>query len=203
MQDHRNGGVPARPPAHDSLEYRAQRIVLLEIVLCPPDEADRLDELIDRLDLPATPSSRPLPRSSSSGSRSAMGTSCARACRRATSSTCGASARNRRCGGRDGRRTRRVAAWISADQRWSWRRLKFERPWQVESGTPSESHVDRRRGRMEQDELDALLEADEIEAPLPDLDETERRQIAEDAMFGVQIAHGLLAAINAALIKRP
>jgi hypothetical protein len=52
MQDHRNGGVPSRPPAHNSLEHRAQRIVLLELVVCPPAEGDSLPELIDRLDLP-------------------------------------------------------------------------------------------------------------------------------------------------------
>jgi hypothetical protein len=44
--------VPVRPPAPDSADHRAQRIVLLELVVCPPTEGDRLDELIDRLDLP-------------------------------------------------------------------------------------------------------------------------------------------------------
>jgi hypothetical protein len=52
MQDHRNGGVPTRPPDRDSLDYRAQRMVLLELVVGPPDDWDRLDELIDRLGLP-------------------------------------------------------------------------------------------------------------------------------------------------------
>ncbi len=52
MQDHRNGGVPARPPDPDSVEYRAQRIVLLELVVRPPKEGDRLGELIALLDLP-------------------------------------------------------------------------------------------------------------------------------------------------------
>jgi hypothetical protein len=52
MQDHRNGGVPSRPPAHDSPEHRAQRMVLLELVVCPPAEGDSLHQLMDRLDLP-------------------------------------------------------------------------------------------------------------------------------------------------------
>ena len=52
MQDHRNGGVPSRPPAHDRLEYHAQRIVLLELVVCPPAKGDSLHQLTDRLDLP-------------------------------------------------------------------------------------------------------------------------------------------------------
>ena len=33
MQDHRNGGVPSRPPALDSLDFHAQRTVLLELVV--------------------------------------------------------------------------------------------------------------------------------------------------------------------------
>ena len=53
MQDQRNGGVPTRPPDRDNLDYRAQRIVLLELVVGPPDDWDRLDDLIDRLELPA------------------------------------------------------------------------------------------------------------------------------------------------------
>jgi len=53
MQGHRNGGMPIRPPAHDSLEHRAQRLVLLELVVRPPAEGDRLSELVRLLDLPA------------------------------------------------------------------------------------------------------------------------------------------------------
>ena len=53
MQDHRNGGVPTRLPAHDTLDYRAQRLVLLELVVCPPADGDCLDELPARLDLPS------------------------------------------------------------------------------------------------------------------------------------------------------
>lgn len=52
MQDHRNGGVPVRLPARNSVDHRAQRTVLLELVVCPPAEGDRLEELIDRLDVP-------------------------------------------------------------------------------------------------------------------------------------------------------
>ena len=53
MHDHRNGGVPSRPPDHDSLEYRAQRPVLLELVVCPPEGGDSLGYLIERLELPS------------------------------------------------------------------------------------------------------------------------------------------------------
>ena len=49
MQDQRNGGPPSRLPEHDSLEYRAQKVVLLELVVTPPDEGDRIDELVGRL----------------------------------------------------------------------------------------------------------------------------------------------------------
>ena len=51
MQDHGNGGAANKPPAPDSVEYRAQRVVLLELVVCPPNEGDRLGELVERLDL--------------------------------------------------------------------------------------------------------------------------------------------------------
>ncbi len=52
MHDHRNGGPPRRLPNPDSLEYRAQKVVLVELVMTPPSEGDRLDELIERLPLP-------------------------------------------------------------------------------------------------------------------------------------------------------
>lgn len=52
MQDHRNQGAPTRLPAHDTHELRAQRLVLLELVVCPPAAGDRIDELPARLDLP-------------------------------------------------------------------------------------------------------------------------------------------------------
>ena len=53
MQGHRNGGRPIRLPDPHSLEYRAQRIVLLELVVDPPDAGDRLADLVGRLGLPS------------------------------------------------------------------------------------------------------------------------------------------------------
>ena len=53
MHVHRNGEPPQRPPAHESVEYRAQQLVILELVVCPPASGDRLCKLIDRLELPA------------------------------------------------------------------------------------------------------------------------------------------------------
>lgn len=52
MHDHRNGGSPCRLPHPDSLEYRAQKVVLVELVVTPPSEGDRLDDLLERLPLP-------------------------------------------------------------------------------------------------------------------------------------------------------
>ena len=52
MHHHRNGGPPSRLPDPYSLEYHAQKIVLLELVVDPPNRGDRLDELIERLGLP-------------------------------------------------------------------------------------------------------------------------------------------------------
>ncbi len=52
MPCHRNGGRPIRLPDPYSLEYRAQRVVLLELVVDPPADGDRLGALIDRLGLP-------------------------------------------------------------------------------------------------------------------------------------------------------
>ena len=52
MRHHRNGGSPSRLPDPYSLEYHAQKIVLLELVVDPPDDGDRLAELIERLGLP-------------------------------------------------------------------------------------------------------------------------------------------------------
>jgi hypothetical protein len=49
MQGQRNGRPPGRLPDPDSLEYRAQKVVLLELVVTPPDEGDRIDDLVDRL----------------------------------------------------------------------------------------------------------------------------------------------------------
>ena len=52
MHHHRNGGPPSRLPDPYSLEYRAQKIVLLELVVDAPVGGDRLGELIERLGLP-------------------------------------------------------------------------------------------------------------------------------------------------------
>ena len=49
MQRHRNGGRPSRLPDPDSLEYRAQKVVLLELVVTPPLAGDHLDYLVERL----------------------------------------------------------------------------------------------------------------------------------------------------------
>ncbi|MBA2513636.1 MAG: hypothetical protein H0V26_04805 [Solirubrobacterales bacterium] len=52
MHDHRNGGPPSRLPNPYSLEYHAQKVVLVELVVTPPSEGDPLDELLERLPLP-------------------------------------------------------------------------------------------------------------------------------------------------------
>jgi len=52
MPGHRNGGRPIRLPDPYSLEFRAQRIVLLELVVDPPADGDRLGALMERLGLP-------------------------------------------------------------------------------------------------------------------------------------------------------
>ena len=52
MRHHRNGGPPSPLPDPYSVEYQAQKIVLLELVVDPPDDGDRLTELIERLGLP-------------------------------------------------------------------------------------------------------------------------------------------------------
>jgi hypothetical protein len=54
MHDHRNGGWPSQLPGYDSLEYRAQQLVLLEIVVDPPTIGDPLSQLERRLDVPAS-----------------------------------------------------------------------------------------------------------------------------------------------------
>ena len=54
MQDHRNGGWPSRLPGFDSLEYRAQQLVLLEIVVDPPPIGDPMSQLERRLHVPAS-----------------------------------------------------------------------------------------------------------------------------------------------------
>ena len=52
MQDHRNGGPPSRLPDPGSLEYRSQKLVLLELVVDPPRAGDRLSTLVRSLDIP-------------------------------------------------------------------------------------------------------------------------------------------------------
>ena len=54
MRHHRNEGWPSRLPGPDSIEYRAQKLVLLEIVVDPPATGDPLSQLIRRLDVPAS-----------------------------------------------------------------------------------------------------------------------------------------------------
>jgi hypothetical protein len=52
MQGHRNEGQPDELPDPDSLEYRAQKVVLLELVVTPPQAGDHIDALIERLAIP-------------------------------------------------------------------------------------------------------------------------------------------------------
>jgi hypothetical protein len=52
MHDHRNEGSPSGLPDPDSLQYRAQKIVLLELVVRPPRDGDRLSELVRLLPIP-------------------------------------------------------------------------------------------------------------------------------------------------------
>ena len=52
MHHHRNGGPPIGLPDPYGLEYLAQKIVLLELVVDPPAAGDHLDDLRARLGLP-------------------------------------------------------------------------------------------------------------------------------------------------------
>ena len=52
MHDHRNGGPAIRLPDPESLEYRAQALVLFELIVDPPPAGDRLGTLIRRLPIP-------------------------------------------------------------------------------------------------------------------------------------------------------
>jgi hypothetical protein len=52
MHHHRNGSPPRSGPEPSSPEFRAQRIVLLELVVDPPAAGDHLDDLRARLGLP-------------------------------------------------------------------------------------------------------------------------------------------------------
>jgi hypothetical protein len=51
MHGHPNGGPPPGLPDPGSLEYAAQRLVLLELVVDPPPAGDRFDELCETLGL--------------------------------------------------------------------------------------------------------------------------------------------------------
>lgn len=54
MQRNRNEGPPPGGlPDRNSLDYRAQKVVLLELVVSPPEEGDQIDELTTRLALAA------------------------------------------------------------------------------------------------------------------------------------------------------
>jgi hypothetical protein len=51
MHGHPNGGPPLRLPDPGSLEYSAQRLVLLELVVDPPATGDQLDALCETIGL--------------------------------------------------------------------------------------------------------------------------------------------------------
>lgn len=51
MHGNRNGGPPLRLPDPASLQYTAQRLVLLELVVDPPAGGDRFDELCEAIEL--------------------------------------------------------------------------------------------------------------------------------------------------------
>jgi hypothetical protein len=53
MHAHPNGGQPDRLPAFYSVDWRAQRLVLLELVASPPPEGDDFRYLRHVLDVPA------------------------------------------------------------------------------------------------------------------------------------------------------
>lgn len=51
MHSHGNGGPPFRLPDPGSLEYAAQRVILLELVVDPHAGGDRFEDLCDTLGL--------------------------------------------------------------------------------------------------------------------------------------------------------
>jgi hypothetical protein len=51
MHGQGNGGPPVRLPDPSSLEYTAQRLVLLELVVDPPADGDRFDDLCETIGL--------------------------------------------------------------------------------------------------------------------------------------------------------
>lgn len=52
MQGNRNGGPPGGLPDPYGLGYHAQKVVLAELVIDPPEEGHSLGYLLDRLPLP-------------------------------------------------------------------------------------------------------------------------------------------------------
>jgi len=55
MQRKPNEGSPVRLPDPDSLEYRAQKAVLLHLVVVPPEAGEPIDDLAARLSIDAGP----------------------------------------------------------------------------------------------------------------------------------------------------
>jgi predicted transcriptional regulator len=51
MHSHRNGRAPSELPDPDSRAYEAQKLVLLELVVDPPEAGDRIDTLCELLEL--------------------------------------------------------------------------------------------------------------------------------------------------------
>jgi hypothetical protein len=51
MHGNRNGGPPLRLPGPGSLQYTAQRLVLLELVVDPPAAGDRFENLCEAVGL--------------------------------------------------------------------------------------------------------------------------------------------------------
>jgi hypothetical protein len=51
MHGHGNGGRPLRLPYPSSLQYTAQRLVLLELIVDPPTGGDRFEDLCETLGL--------------------------------------------------------------------------------------------------------------------------------------------------------
>ena len=51
MHDHRNGGERCRRPDPRSREYETEKLVLLELVVDPPETGDRTEVLCEVLDI--------------------------------------------------------------------------------------------------------------------------------------------------------
>jgi hypothetical protein len=52
MRPNRNGGPPSGLPHPDSLDYHAQKVVVAELVIDPPDDGYPIGYLVDMLPLP-------------------------------------------------------------------------------------------------------------------------------------------------------